>query len=109
MNSQEILIQARALIENKDRWTQLAFARNGVGEKCSVTSPKACQWCGVGAVMRIAYLNDVSAAAAIEILNRASVRHYDGFDYGSPFSVNDALGHQEVLAMFNTAIEKAAA
>lgn len=100
MSPHEILIQARALIENSERWTQLAFARNEEGAKCPVTSPRACKWCATGAVQRIAYLNNVSAALALTYLNTSSSEV-------DAIHLNDCRGHAEVLQMFNDAIERA--
>lgn len=105
MTPQEILIQARALIESPTRWTQLAYARKEDGSKCPATSALACQWCSAGAVQRIALLNGVSSAMAMGYLNRAAEDAIPGCD---AITINDRGGHAVVMEVFNNAIGEAA-
>lgn len=112
MNTQEILIEARALIERPARWTQLAFARDAAGVKVPVTSPNAVQWCAAGAVACVAHTyGRMSCAEPLSFLHAAAERISTdtGLCFRSAMSLNDSGCHSDVLQMFNLAIEKAAA
>jgi hypothetical protein len=46
----EILISARAKIEDPKNWCQGTLARDFTGSSVSETSLTACQWCAIGAI-----------------------------------------------------------
>ena len=50
----EILIAAKELISDPDRWTMKFLARNKVEREVDPTAPFACKWCAAGAVINIA-------------------------------------------------------
>ncbi|MGX7706345.1 DUF6197 family protein [Methylobacterium sp. Gmos1] len=114
MSAVEILREARALIADKSRWTQKAFARDNAGRYTDENSNEAICFCAAGAVLRAAsrgpssYEND-----AFEVLSAAS---YDLFREDSVLVVNDGLpdrdaseAHDDVLKVFDLAIRKAEA
>ena len=50
MDTPQILIEARALIEDPAHHTKGTFARDKDGESCDLGSAKAVAWCGIGAI-----------------------------------------------------------
>src|SRR5690349_9172155 len=50
----EVLIQARELIADPERWTQGTVARIKYGEDRMPTDEDACQFCAIGALARVA-------------------------------------------------------
>jgi hypothetical protein len=108
VSTKEVLIAARKLIENPDRRTSGAWARNATGEPIDPQAPDACQFCSTGAVRRAArnigeqhwvtnscHMLDV---AATEMKSQT-------FRPGQHRAFNDREDHAAVLAMFDRAIE----
>jgi hypothetical protein len=97
-NTLTILQAAYKLIRVKSRWCQGGYARNKKGEKVVETSPKASQWCAVGACWKCKKKDDLeSLHRAVRALNEAT-------NACSPTAVNDEHGHAAVLRMFRKAI-----
>jgi hypothetical protein len=95
----EELHALRALLEDPARWTQRAFARSGRdGSPCYPSSEEAAQWCLVGATDIMP--NPVSVRRAL----------FAALERRVPLmTVNDAEGHDAVLALIDAAIEREAA
>jgi hypothetical protein len=96
---------ARALIENRDRWTTGSYARTAIGTKCAPDDPRAARWCAIGArVARVARgAADREASDAVDVALRRAA--HELWADGSPATVNDRRGHAAVLAMYDRAIE----
>jgi hypothetical protein len=54
MTTLEILEQAYTLLDERHRWTAGALARSRDGEAVAPCLPSAVQWCGHGAIERVA-------------------------------------------------------
>lgn len=114
--TKEILIAARALIEDPKHWTREALARDAHGLKVSTRDESAVCFCGAGAVSRICKLEfDPDGSGKTEwqrAYNEATerLRVANGTNI---ININDGLGwcdkegqggHAAVLAAFDKAI-----
>jgi hypothetical protein len=105
VTSVETLRAAKAILVDKARWTRFTYARNSKGERVPPNDPCACSFCAVGALARVLGLpiNIVERDAEVgKLLNRAAGGVL-------PYSVNDGDGYDAVMAMYDRAIEFAAA
>lgn len=100
----EVLIKARALIENSVNWTKGAFARTAGGAMTSPNAPEACRFCSMGAVQKI---TGFDTEAQIHLYRAVGDRLWKGSNGVGAVSMNDDYGHLCVLAMFDKAIEDA--
>lgn len=100
MTTVEILTKAKELIADKSRWCQGKYWRNadGVG---TCYEREAASFCADGAVMFVGGDGDVRGA--IRLLEAAS---HECYAYGEVY-VNDELGHEAVLSVYDRAIELA--
>lgn len=98
----DILIKARELISDPERWTQGAYAKDSSGREVYDSDAAVC-WCGIGALRRVAGYDYLSRSKAIDFLHKTA--REAGFDYFQDF--NDSSTHAEVLAAFDRAIEAA--
>ncbi len=103
MASADILRAARARIEDPKRLSVGAYATDRRGRSVHPTSGAAACWCAYGALR--AEGAEIGGPEA-DLLEKASLKL---FDYISPASVNDKLGHAAVLKMYDTAIAAAEA
>lgn len=99
----DILIKARELISDPERWTQGVNARNRAGGLTSPENDAAVCWCGIGALCRVAGDDDLHWAKAVVFLHKTA--REAGFKDFPDF--NDTSTHAEVLAAFDRAIEAA--
>lgn len=94
------LERAKERIADSEDWTQrfFALAPDGYGghNSCYERNPKACKWCAVGSLRAEPGLQ----ATAERFLYDAAVDLYDR----SPYLVNDKLGHEAVMRMYDRAI-----
>lgn len=102
MNTLEVLIAARKVIEKPENWTQGTMVRDIYGEAIFIHSSRAVCFCAMGALHKVIgdtsdeWLNVVDDAAAT-LASAARVDTVAGF--------NDIHTHAEVLALFDKAIE----
>jgi hypothetical protein len=95
-----VLVRALELLEG-DGWCQGVFARDRYGRQVNFASPRAVQYCAMGAVKRAAReadpydsrLEDSAAAVLIAIVGK------------DPAGWNDRNGHATVLGTFRWALE----
>ena len=100
----EALRQARALIADPARWCQYEGARGRSGRGVDLLGRSAVAWCALGALERVCWRLGVGLIGPRERLDRAA-KHVAKREYGSsPALVNDRLGHDAVLRMYDLAI-----
>lgn len=104
MKTSEILIAAKALIENPENWVRGDYARPAKDSSDSIygNDPKATCFCSLGALQRINNDED-HCTTGHEYLHHVAMTGYDK----SIVDVNDEHDHQEVMALWDKAIEKA--
>lgn len=105
-----ILKNAKALIENKSRWTKGEYARAASGG--FVPDPlceRAERFCSIGALARVtgAAVSDVEHGACPAFNYLITAAQDLGFDHVT--SCNDRSDHAGTMAMFDRAIELAGA
>lgn len=110
MTTAEVLQKARDLIADESRWTHGKYARDALGEDVEPTSPEACKFCALGALLAVSGAqyeeeDDLPSIAALRAVCPVDER---GRRRRVP-SVNDLDGHAAVLALFDEAIAKAQA
>lgn len=93
----EVLQKARQVISNPANWTQRTSAVNALGEMVGVKSTEACAWCAVGAVYK------AMDAYSGTVWNPLEGALPAGYNIVSEY--NDTHSHEEVLALFDRAIE----
>ena len=91
----EKLIEARDRIKDQKNWCQGVGARTERGNRTTTNSPFATQWCAVGSLIR--------SGLDGEQLSLLSISMYGKVLTG----VNDYLGHEAVMKVFDRAIQEA--
>lgn len=114
MNKQQVIEKlklGRALIADRSRWTQGAYARSSSdplkdghlrGTHCQVRSDRAVCWCSVGALKKVAVFEVNESPLYKELLKTVT----DNSTYDSVESFNDSSSHAAVLAMWDATIER---
>lgn len=111
--AKDLLIAARALIEDPSRWTTHSYAKDRDGHSVAEFSGQACKWCAAGALSRAIYdcegkyeFDQTEASnGAWSAIHRAS---HLRFNHQSVITVNDQLGHEAVLQVYDDAIARVA-
>lgn len=108
MTPKEILIAARARIEDPEHWTRWTPAKTSQkGFSVRATDPSATCFCATGAIQSLGlpkHLED----QAYHLLAAAIDRPYTADPRDAIESFNDSRrGHSEVLAAFDKAIQNA--
>ena len=103
ITAHQVLVKARALINDPKHWTADAFAKAGSGLMVSPRSSKAVCWCADGAIQRAAWatISDAKERARWTLDDVARAEH--GASY---VGVNDELGHEAIIGVFDLAIER---
>lgn len=116
VKASEILARAKSLIRSKKSWIQGTSARSESGGHVDWNNPlsenAACEWCATGAVYQAgidAGVADEGGKYSAEFNSASSLLDQVAVDiYGyTAVSVNDTLGHDEVLTIFDAAISRA--
>lgn len=104
----QLLIDARAVIEDEANWTQGDTSRNAEGNYVTVDSAFAVSFCAYGAVCKAGGYSsfEFDVPAHIQEAHDALVRAAGISDRGVG-NFNDTHTHEEVLAVFDKAIEEA--
>jgi hypothetical protein len=95
-----VILKAIALIENPEAWTQGATARDIDGTAVYHNDLRACRWCTLGALDKVA-ANDYDSWIAATRKIRDAVRNEA--PYGAISKFNDNHTHAEVLALLRKA------
>lgn len=103
MNTLDVLVKARALIEKPENWTTGAYVRNAGGSELdTLLHEDAARYCASGAITRALYEGgdfDIEYEDSVcDIVARA-------MEGDSIPAFNDSHTHAEVLAAFDKAIE----
>jgi hypothetical protein len=101
--TREVLIQARALIADRRRWTRDVTARDRHHRPISASDPSARRWCPIGAVLHVAEQHGTPFVEAFRLLEAASLELYSVH----VSAVNDLpgpFGHRAALGAFDLAI-----
>lgn len=98
-----ILETAKALIEDPKHWIQEDYAADENGDYVTETDPKAFAWCALGAFTKASGGFAYNELAKLEraCLSRAANR-ISGYGVTC---VNDTLGHEKVMEMYDVAIQ----
>ena len=100
MKTREILVAARELISQPERWTKGEYARDLNGRRVSPGGPNAVCWCSIGAMAKVAGLSSGEMEASEASVTLALAAESNGV---IP-EWNDASGHQSVVEAFDRAI-----
>jgi hypothetical protein len=98
----EVLIAAKTLIEDPERWTQHEYALRADGSGTFSLDVDARQWCATGALQRVQDSQIASETTEAFIILESAART---LDIDGIVGVNDDLGHAAVMQMYNKAIE----
>lgn len=110
----ETLIEARSLVAGPERWCQNALGRRADGSRTSASSIDESQtFCALGALFRQhsdaievqARAADLLDDAALDLYGKGILYTFEGVR--AIAWVNDVLGHEEVIACYDWAIERA--
>lgn len=100
----DVLVRARARIEDPSRWCRFGYAEDGVGNRALATDSVSTRFCALGSV--IAELGaDRRDAFQREIVGYLS-RSSDELFGELPARVNDYRGHAAVMAIYDRAINR---
>ena len=91
------LIKAKALIANPENWTQSCLARNARDMFVNVNDPSACKFCALGALRKAD-----TQSAYMALADAAFKLGFKGI-----VALNDHGLHEDVMEMFDKAIEEA--
>lgn len=105
MSEVELLMEARELISDPERWCQGHIAENDTGIEVSPLSPDAKRFCAAGSICNVMGVRHAFISNAWETLGEAA----SGLFGRSVTYVNDDYSHADVLRMFDRAIEIAKA
>ena len=101
----EILIEARELISDPERWTQGVYARDAQGIFTDWDSPEAVSWCVTGAIAKVVRSVQESKGDYNALVMSALDKLRCAIGHDGVTAFNDAHNHAEVLAAFDKAIE----
>lgn len=101
MKPSEILKQAKELISDKSKHTTGQYARGLDGWNADPLSPEACKWCSIGAVIKVSGEDNVFSKSCKYLY------YSQGHTNVGVTLLNDTKPHEEVMQMFDRAIELA--
>lgn len=98
-----VLREARELITPPGSWTQQAYARGEDGTPYNPNDLRAVCWCADAALTKVADTWQAKSDAALALRERCN----DLFGTVNFVKINDEIGHEAVLGMFDAAIASA--
>ena len=107
----ETLTKARDLIQDRERWTQSAMARDSDGNPTYVHSESAVCWCDFGAIDFVTNSDtELSLAAMLVLFDAITEENPEYREFGHTptrvvVSFNDSHSHADVLRITDRAIE----
>ena len=96
------LQEVRKLLRNDVYWTRHESARDANGKFCRPDSPKACQWCLEGAVVRVTNDDTYLRIQVIDALDQTIDTHTDIPEFNDDYLTT----HQDVLNVINLTIKR---
>lgn len=99
MDEKERLIAARELISDPAKWTTGYYARTANGQCTNSENPDAVCWCAFGALWKVSNSRSNSA----NLLETAANHLF----HEDVVTVNDVMGHEAILKVYDLAIEYA--
>lgn len=99
----ELLVKARSLIEKPENWIQHQSCADAEGRTCPWE--EATKLCTFGAMYKVVGGTFTTTFKPWHVLHNVAVE----LGYRDPISYNDHHSHAEVIAMWDTAIARAAA
>lgn len=102
-----ILTKARELISDPNHWTKNTFARDHHGNFSDPKSPNTTCWCSLGALKKYTSTDSREYFEAVNQLEEALLE-LTNYGWTSIAAFNDAHTHEQVLEIFDKAIENAA-
>lgn len=99
MSTVELLTAAKGLIANPENWTRGCAARNILGKPVTTLNSTAYSFCGVGAIDRATHELGLSYKA-----QNVAIKALHSLIKGSVSGFNDEHTHEEVMQLFDTAI-----
>lgn len=109
MTVEQILLAAKGLIAKPENWTTGRFAANVADYTVLETDPSACKFCARGAINHVVggWDSNEGVIAADALYRAANTIAPEPPEDGHPiFYINDQLGHEAVMKMFDAAIAK---
>ena len=108
MNAVEVLEQAKALIINPKNWLQGTSAIDQQGNNVTPKDKTAICWCALGAIGAVCGTERPRGVGrkTVRLLDKASGVSSPNLNRDSAY-YNDTHSHDEVMAMFDRAIELA--
>lgn len=104
----EVLVGARQLLSDPKKWTKGALARNAKECNLSVDSSSACCFCSIGACLKIQENpNWLGDGSHWERFMDASCREIVGHENIVSYNDNGSTKHEDILKLFDYAIELA--
>jgi hypothetical protein len=104
----DVLQEARALISDPAKWTQCSFARDAKGKSLfSGYNKDAVCWCAMGAIEKVLGKDLSLDLTPYTILKDTGYIHITDWPPSGVTTYNDRSTHQEVLSLFDKAIENA--
>lgn len=103
-SAKQILEAARALLSDPSHWTQRVSARDSAGLPVAFNEPRACKFCAGGAVAKVA-INMPGPEYEQAIAAMYAAAKHD-LNAGGLVQVNDYMGYEATLRMFDKAIER---
>jgi hypothetical protein len=104
-----VIREARNFIANPASWTQFDLARTMDNQSCKPWEPQAAKFCAFGALLKAAYDACGKFDLAWHFANSATVLILMGRDAAAQtpenlFEINDNLGRNAILELFDEAI-----
>ena len=101
----DVLVAARARLDDPDRWTQEAYARRVDNETCKPRDPGACKWCLLGAIAHESNQFGIIPPPLLTFLE--GMRSYCFKDqFQNVTELNDYLSHSSVLGFLDLALQQ---
>lgn len=109
------ITKARGLVKAPGDWCQGAMARNDKGHRVDLRSPDACQYCAYAALAKVCYdldpgtpgdeAHDLHHEALLVMQDALVALDAEGPNERSIVVFNDRRKHEDVLNLFDKAIE----
>jgi hypothetical protein len=105
MNAKEVLVAAKNLLSDPNKWTKGEMARTINNVDVPFYAKNATCWCTLGAINKVLFdANEETNKLAFKYLSDAA----SSFGYRYISDMNDEVDHDAVMKLFDAAIKLAA-